>query len=166
MSKRCAECKSDIDDDAIKCVHCDAYQNWRRYFRFSTTVLSLLVAFVSVTGLVLPILADLLLIKSSNMIGQVLSVGDINANSGLVSGEEFSRISYSIDLSLLLRNTGRGAGVVKKVEIWLHSGDTITASGKYIITSSEAVVRPNDYRVIVAKMKLDTKSSTPAIFRG
>ena len=48
-------------------------------------------------------------------------------------------------------------GIVKKVDVWLHSGDRIAASGTYLVPSLEAVVRPDDYRVVEAKVVLNPK---------
>lgn len=50
----CRMCSTNIPDSAQKCVHCKSFQNWRRHLNFSSTVLSLLIALISVTATVGP----------------------------------------------------------------------------------------------------------------
>jgi len=46
--KECRVCAELIEGRALKCIHCDSYQDWRRHLGFGTTVLSLLIALVAV----------------------------------------------------------------------------------------------------------------------
>jgi hypothetical protein len=48
QTKRCRDCAQDIPAAALKCTHCDAWQNWRGALSFSIPVLSLLLAILSV----------------------------------------------------------------------------------------------------------------------
>ncbi len=57
---RCRACREEILEGARKCVHCDSYQDWRRYLNVSSSILALLVALVSVTSIMLPILGKTL----------------------------------------------------------------------------------------------------------
>jgi hypothetical protein len=50
----CTSCGELISIRALRCVHCNAFQDWRRYFAASSAVLSLLIALVSVTATLLP----------------------------------------------------------------------------------------------------------------
>ncbi len=54
----CRTCCEEIADGAKKCTHCGSFQNYRRFFTISSTALSLLIALLSVSGLVLPNLID------------------------------------------------------------------------------------------------------------
>ena len=56
----CRSCKEEIKDGAIRCVHCDSYQDYRRYFRMSSSVLALLIALISVVTLATPVLEEAL----------------------------------------------------------------------------------------------------------
>ena len=47
-TRQCATCKEMIYSDAAKCVHCGSFQNWRRHYNFSSSLLSMMVAFISV----------------------------------------------------------------------------------------------------------------------
>ncbi|WP_224825396.1 hypothetical protein [Cognatishimia sp. MH4019] len=57
---KCWACQSELAENQKFCCECEHWQNWRRYFGFSTTVLSLLVALISVLGVVTPILMDVI----------------------------------------------------------------------------------------------------------
>jgi predicted nucleic acid-binding Zn ribbon protein len=54
----CRVCKEPIRPGAQRCVHCGTFQNWRRYLTFSATVLSLLVALVSVLTVGIPVVIN------------------------------------------------------------------------------------------------------------
>ena len=53
--KQCTTCGEEIANSARKCIHCDTYQDWRRYLTFSSTVLALLVALLSVATVAGPV---------------------------------------------------------------------------------------------------------------
>lgn len=57
---RCRVCKNAIPAAAQKCSLCDSFQDWRSHFNFSSVVLSLLVALVSVLTAAVPVLRDAL----------------------------------------------------------------------------------------------------------
>lgn len=59
-NKRCRICGEDIKLAARKCVHCGSWQDWRGSIGMSATILSLLVALVSVTTALLPAMTDFL----------------------------------------------------------------------------------------------------------
>jgi hypothetical protein len=43
----CVNCREEIKQGAVKCIRCDSFQDWRRYFSASSLFLSLLVALVT-----------------------------------------------------------------------------------------------------------------------
>src|ERR1700761_1819971 len=53
--KHCRFCYSPMPVAANKCVACQEQQDWRRYLGFSSTILSLLVALISVVTFAIPI---------------------------------------------------------------------------------------------------------------
>lgn len=55
-TKACRVCAEDIKPAARKCVHCDSYQDWRSGLGFSSTILSLLIALISVATALLPVI--------------------------------------------------------------------------------------------------------------
>jgi hypothetical protein len=78
-SKLCATCGEPIAFSARKCIHCDAYQDWRRYLAFSSTVLALLVALLSVATVAVPVLRDVLIAKDSDLVGSFQGLSDNGA---------------------------------------------------------------------------------------
>ena len=57
-SNTCCVCHESIEIGAKKCVHCNSYQDWRRYLNLSSTMLALIVALVSVLSISIPMLKD------------------------------------------------------------------------------------------------------------
>jgi predicted nucleic acid-binding Zn ribbon protein len=57
---RCFLCRKPIPRGARICTECNTYQDWRKYFGFSSTVLSLLVALVSVLTVAIPVIRNAL----------------------------------------------------------------------------------------------------------
>jgi hypothetical protein len=51
-------CAEPIKKAARKCIHCDSYQDWHANIGMSSTVLSLLVALVSVLTAAIPVVKD------------------------------------------------------------------------------------------------------------
>lgn len=51
MARPCILCCEQIPSGAKICTKCDAYQDWRRFFGVSGTILTLLVALVSVLAI-------------------------------------------------------------------------------------------------------------------
>jgi predicted nucleic acid-binding Zn ribbon protein len=52
--KLCRVCKKAMPAHGLKCTECNSFQNWRRVLSFSTEILALLIALISVLGIVLP----------------------------------------------------------------------------------------------------------------
>lgn len=75
MGQLCVACKSEIEDGATKCVHCDSFQNWRRYLVFGNTVLALLVALISVSALAIPVFINALHEERSDVRIRLVSIG-------------------------------------------------------------------------------------------
>jgi hypothetical protein len=56
LKQRCLVCCEEIQTGARKCIRCDSYQDWRRFLFFGNTLLSLLIAFLSVSAITLPVI--------------------------------------------------------------------------------------------------------------
>ena len=103
---KCVVCKEPIAQDALKCIHCNSYQDWKRYIFFSNSVLALLIALVSVLTVAIPVL-----------------------HNSFKSEEEFISISVvdvESDLILLAINSGTRPGVIKptaKLTIFTENTD-------------------------------------------
>lgn len=112
MSTLCHFCKKEIEDGAIKCVHCDSYQNWRKYIQFSNTVLSLLVALISVTALATPII-----IKACKADKTDVRIKIINKQFDLSRG--YGKLSFKGDL--LISNIGNKPGIVSNPKLFINA---------------------------------------------
>jgi predicted nucleic acid-binding Zn ribbon protein len=61
----CISCGGLIPREVEKCTHCDSYQNWRRWFTVSSTMLAVATALVSVVGLTINTCATVATPRSS-----------------------------------------------------------------------------------------------------
>lgn len=103
---RCFFCKEEIRGDAIKCKHCGQYQKtWKRYVDSPSIVLSLLVALLSVAGVVAPILKRTL-VKEKAELKLAVVKGDCQ------------------EIDILISNLGKRSAVITDVAI-----DHKTSSG-------------------------------------
>lgn len=57
-TKRCKVCAEPINISAKKCIHCQSDQEWTSRLGFSATVLSLLVALITVLTAAIPVIRD------------------------------------------------------------------------------------------------------------
>jgi hypothetical protein len=84
-------CAEPIKLNARKCVHCESYQDWFSNLGLSATILSLLVALLSVLSTTVPVLKDALTPKNSKLIFSVQGADDkyvsvLASNEGLRAG--------------------------------------------------------------------------------
>ncbi len=70
----CKQCCNAIPRGAHLCSHCNSYQDWRSWFSVSTTVLALLTALVSVLGIAVPAVINVLHSPKSDAILQLPSL--------------------------------------------------------------------------------------------
>jgi hypothetical protein len=70
----CQQCRLAIPDTAQICTHCQSYQDWRRWFSVSSTVLALLTALISVLSFALPNFIQLLHSPRSEMAAPIISM--------------------------------------------------------------------------------------------
>jgi predicted nucleic acid-binding Zn ribbon protein len=102
--KPCRYCAKDIPANALLCSGCNRFQNWRRFFNFTSTILSLLVAFLSVMVVGLPQLLDALKPERAQLVVTFRSNNDdqislIVYNNGNVAGalEGFAELRVPTD---------------------------------------------------------------------
>lgn len=55
----CWACTKPLDSNQQKCLECDSWQNWRSWLNLSTTTLALIVAIISSTTTLLPLLTGI-----------------------------------------------------------------------------------------------------------
>ena len=91
---KCRFCAQPIPAEARVCPECDRFQDWRRHFNFTSTILSLVVALTSVLVVGLPPLLDQLQADRAQLM--------------------FSfRSSHENRISLMVHNTGNVAGALE-----------------------------------------------------
>ncbi len=70
--QNCVTCKEKINAKALKCIHCDSYQDWRKYLNITNTSLTLIIALISVITLSLPTLSNFVISKKENITAQII----------------------------------------------------------------------------------------------
>lgn len=114
---KCVACKTEIDDDAYKCKSCGTFQNWRRYVAFGNTLFALLVALVSVSIVLLPVLIKIFTSDRADIRVTVLDHGPATfeaptAGSGRGRTSR-SGMTYTYRPQVLIVNSGDSNGVLK-----------------------------------------------------
>jgi hypothetical protein len=66
-TKRCKVCAEPINVSAKRCIHCQSDQGWASRLGFSATVLSLLVALITVLTAAIPVIKDALTPRNSGL---------------------------------------------------------------------------------------------------
>jgi hypothetical protein len=134
---KCVVCKNPIAQEALKCIHCNSYQDWKRYIFFSNSVLALLIALVSVLTVAIPVLSNSF--KSEE---ELISISVVDVKS---------------DLILLAINSGTRPGVVKptaKLTIFTENTDKLTLHLRHNTESqgdfSNLIVSPNNSVMLYA----------------
>ncbi|MCZ6642388.1 MAG: hypothetical protein O7F71_12490 [Gammaproteobacteria bacterium] len=136
-TKTCVACDGEISSKAVKCPRCGTFQNWRRLITVNTTVLSLLIALLSVSALVGPTLRDIFFEGASLRVE--LDHRDISyrGNSGGRPGEYHSGLAWlEIEGTLIISNSGNRSAYLKSVVIHLQiaSGPSNLRIGRESVT--------------------------------
>jgi hypothetical protein len=128
--KDCIVCKESIKQGAQKCVNCDSFQDWRRYFSFGTVVLSLLVALFSVLAVAVPIIKSTLTPHRSDL--------------------RFSFLSYEPKLiKIVCSNVGNRAAILKEAKLYINQDGKEKHPVKTLMWErTDPIIRPNESRVI------------------
>lgn len=135
-ARQCVACKRAIVQGATKCDKCGAAQNWRRHLQISSTVLSLLVALVTATGIV----ATLLVTTFRTDFSQI----EVSARAVSI----YQREAVHVDATVLVTNTGTASGYIESAEIQIHHDDGKRFTTRLNIDPANAVVEPDTLRVI------------------
>jgi hypothetical protein len=104
--KSCLVCAEQIAGTALKCIHCESYQDWRRHFGFGATVLSLVVALFAVIGQAAPAIKSLLRDRQVEV-------------SYAVQGVDYRRIT------ILAANDGERTGAISSGMLKIDGGSPI-----------------------------------------
>ena len=126
----CKACGEQIRRGAVKCIHCDSFQNWRRHLNLSTNVLAMLIALVSVTSATLP-----------------------NAYKSLAKDDselkvQLAGIEHSL-VNLITTNTGTRSGVVWSCQLNLQAEDGSEWSATLEPNFHSMIVQPGGTQAVV-----------------
>ncbi len=126
MKHKCHACREDLIEGAKICKHCGSFQDWRRHMMFSSSILALLVALVSVTSFTIPIIKKSLIVEDSNIL---LSF-------------QFSREN---EICIIATNNGSKSGSIANSELIIRKNQKNI--GKYPLrisgeSSGEAFISP------------------------
>jgi hypothetical protein len=117
-TKSCRVCAEPINKAAQKCIHCQSEQSWvRQRLGLSSTVLSLLVALISVLTASVPILMESLATKNAKLSFTFLSADDqyivvFVTNAGTRPGT-ISQVSVIVGEGVLQLTTGSPAPIIE-----------------------------------------------------
>ncbi len=132
--KECIVCYERIHGDAKKCTHCNSFQNWRRHLGFSSVVLSLLVAFVSVMTVAVPI------IKSA------LTPNQSDVRYSFVRYDSAQDPKY---ISVVSSNLGNRSGILKEATLQvIRDEKKDTLSHPLAWKPAEHVVKPGESKIL------------------
>lgn len=142
----CRTCKETIKAGARKCIHCESYQDWRRFLAVGNTTLSLLVALASVLGVAVPLLWSRFSEHEENI---AISLLDCDPREAVAR--------------LLLSNLGDRAGGVRAVKV-----ATPKQEWELDIPYPDTILEPQKTREIRAHSfrylpELDREQSTSSI---
>lgn len=152
---RCIACAREMASGAVKCAQCGSFQNWRRHLQFSATVLSLVVAIISVSGLVVPLLVKTFQQETSAVKVTFRSATINSWESGGAAGADEVRVdAYGIRVRILVTNTGNKPGFVESAVVKLEGADGPIAEAVLRISSSHAVVKPGTFALIDVRSRL------------
>ena len=101
----CLECKEKIKVGASTCPHCGHYQSWKRHITSFNLFLSLLIAFFSVLGIVLPIIKQAIFTERANL-------------KMAIASSTFNNFEF------LISNLGNRSAVVTKVSVKYDDEDS------------------------------------------
>jgi predicted nucleic acid-binding Zn ribbon protein len=155
QSRRCVACCKPIELGASKCTECGTYQNWRRHLDFGATVLSLLVAVISVTGLVVPILLRAFQEERSNVQVSLRGIKIVPWESvGVVGGDTIRVDTYGVEVNLLFSNTGDKPGFVDSATLSLAGDKGPIGEARLGISPEDSLVKPGTFSIINIRSKL------------
>ena len=129
---RCRVCHEEIEVDARKCIHCNSFQNWRRFLNLGNTTLALIVALISVVSLAVPPLMKAIELDKEQI--EIYVVSDKIGNLEVVAynnGTAIGVIKKHVQFSVTFLN-----GNTQEEELFVNTG-----VGK---TSDARILKPQD----------------------
>ena len=138
-TKACLTCGERIAASARKCVHCEAYQDFRKHLPFSSTILSLIVALVAVVSQAAPAIRSIFHVRRSEISYAIQVVG-------------YRR------LKILAVNDGERSGSISSGLIGVKGGNL---SGLTLLNGGGTVLLPPNSSSILEYVSLDYVKMNP-----
>lgn len=155
--KVCDKCKEKIHKDAVICIHCKSYQNWRRHLGLSSTFLSLLLALISVSTVFVTVLSS----------ATVKNDSDINAsiiNWQRTYFNDRGKLTQVLIAEFFVTNSGKKPGALKSLSIkgadeekfeYLRSGE-LESTSKYSHKEIKTqIIEPGKTLLLKRYLKID-----------
>jgi hypothetical protein len=144
---KCIACKSEIEKGATLCSECGSYQNWRRHFTFTSTVLSLLVALISVIGLVAPIIYEKFHKPISSVNAGISSVNSMMPRGGSSSNGLWKEFQFQLKIGFLITNSGEKTGLATGGTLDLIQKDKIIGKGIFSFPGERGQIKVGEARI-------------------
>jgi hypothetical protein len=147
--KLCRDCKSPMPADANKCVPCGAFQGASRYLTFSNSVLSLLVALVSVAAFAIPAISNALRPAAVDQPSATFIVAENGA------------------VTIQAANNGDATAVLKSADLVFDlnlGGATLVPLEFLGLTPGDRAIGPHANRVFQARIPADKLDLASAMF--
>lgn len=145
ITSKCGACGAEMPTNVRYCGHCNSWQDWRGHIHLSSTVLSLLIALISVTSIAVPWLKDSLRQDGSYIRATVVRTGDL-------AGQPF-------DVQVLVANTGNRPGTLGNF-YFRKKGDaawqTMDIPGYWMPPKSIEIVQPGSSGFVYLSRMKDT----------
>lgn len=170
MTTYCKTCKKEIEPGAIKCCHCDSYQNWRRYLALFSAIISTFIAVATVFSISIPATIQALKTGKSNMHGAICSLGPIKiesnpvitqtTSSGLFPSSEGKNQELTLDLSLAISNLGDRSGILLSYFLELQILGANLKSEEVFIANKFAYYKPDVQNIVEQNVQLKCDNAT------
>lgn len=113
--KDCTSCGEPIKIAATVCIHCQSFQDWRRFFTLGTTVTSLLIALLSVTALTAPMIKRMITSEDSDI--SLAFASSRPHYTTFIATNQGNRAGTITDVTLTLKKLDLGFKLVDTVRI-------------------------------------------------
>lgn len=149
---QCVVCKEKIKQSAIKCTHCDSYQNWRRHLGLSSSLLSIIVALFSVLTVFVTVITIAIKEDDSKIHFSVL-----NIRGGMLTYMEEPKRTFIVEI--FVTNSGNAAGAIKSFFIKLPGSDkyhdmvlTPKKNAVQNIAPTTLIIEPGKSEIVAAQL--------------
>jgi len=122
-------CHNEIPRGAKICTECNSYQDWRRHFGISSTILSLLVALFSVLTVAIPVVRNALTPERSDIHCSLVRWGGAEA-------------------TLLITNRGSRPAVVRNLRLDPIENRAVQSPVSFATELNDPILEPGKFRTI------------------